>query len=314
MVTPRVSVVVPTRDRPAQLATCLAALRAQSLPAGRFEVVVVNDGGDAGQAERVVAECGSLARVCHQDPSGPASARNHGARVAHGVWLAMTDDDCRPEPEWLASLCRAADAWPGRALGGQTTNLLGDNAYAEASQGLVEFLYRYFNRDPRDAVFFTSNNLMVPREPFLDLGGFDESFTRAAAEDRDFCDRWRHTGGRLVFVPDARVGHAHPLTFRSFVRQHFNYGRGAALFHERRVRRGEPRVKVEPWRFYAEVVAAPFRRAAPGAALPQAALLVLTQAANAAGFFTGAVGRRSPAGPDARPADVVAPSKFQARE
>jgi GT2 family glycosyltransferase len=58
------------------------------------------------------------------------------------------------------------------------------------------------------------------------LGGFDAAWNRAAGEDREYCDGWISHGYRMVYVPEAVVEHLHGLTWRIFVWQHFNYGRG----------------------------------------------------------------------------------------
>src|SRR5689334_10729991 len=103
---PRVSVVVPTRNRPRELQRCLEALVAQRCGDFDFEVIVVDDGSDPVYQ----AEVDSLQkrfpavrfeRVAH---GGPARARNRGVSLAHGVVVAFTDDDCRAHPEWLANL------------------------------------------------------------------------------------------------------------------------------------------------------------------------------------------------------------------
>ncbi|MFM7142900.1 MAG: glycosyltransferase family A protein, partial [Alphaproteobacteria bacterium] len=52
-------------------------------------------------------------RLLRQERSGPAAARNRGVREAHGEFVAFTDDDCRPDPQWLATLVDAARARPG---------------------------------------------------------------------------------------------------------------------------------------------------------------------------------------------------------
>jgi len=286
MVTPLVSVIVPTSDRPDVLADCLAALGRQSYPADAYEVIVVDDGSvDEHSVGRAVAAAGGSARLIRQVRSGPASARNRGAASARGDWLAFTDDDCRPEPDWLMAFAAAAERRPACALGGRTSNLLHDNRYAEASQCLIGFLYDYYNQDAENARFFTSNNMMMPRRAFQELGGFDPSFTLAAAEDRDLCDRWRHSGRRMVYVPEARVGHAHRLTLMAFLRQHVNYGRGAGLFRERRAARTSRHIAIEPPGFYLGAVTSPFRVAPPLAAIQMCVLLGLTQVANAVGFL-----------------------------
>src|SRR5207244_12942311 len=104
--------------------------------------------------------------------------------------------------------------------------------------------------DPDQARFFTSNNLAVARDRFRAIGGFDASFGAAAAEDREFCDRWLAHGHRMIYAADAIVSHVHPLTFRTFCQHHFWYGRCAFWFRRVRVRRGAGRVQVQSPPFY----------------------------------------------------------------
>src|SRR5690606_37106150 len=72
-----------------------------------------------------------------------------------------------------------------------------------------------------------------PAEGFARLGGFDTSFPLAAGEDYDFCHRWQHSGGQAVYVPQSVIHHRHAYTLRSFMRQHFGYGRGQLQFRRR---------------------------------------------------------------------------------
>ena len=120
---------------------------------------------------------------------------------------------------------------------------------------------------------------------FQATGGFDSAYMRAAAEDRDLCDRLRACGFRMTYAADAVVYHAHALTFGTFWRQHFNYGRGANRFHTARARRSRKGVRVEPFSFYLELLRYPFKRRTGRQAPLLAALLLISQAANALGFL-----------------------------
>ncbi|GAA4904372.1 mycofactocin system glycosyltransferase [Actinomycetospora succinea] len=95
-----VSVVVPVRDRPDELARLLDAL----VGTGVGEVVVVDDGSaDPDRTERVAGA--RRARVVRHDVSrGPAAARNTGAAASSGDLVAFLDSDVVPEPGWLAPL------------------------------------------------------------------------------------------------------------------------------------------------------------------------------------------------------------------
>jgi GT2 family glycosyltransferase len=282
-----VSIVIPTRDRPEELRACLEALERQSFPRERFEVVVVDDGSSSPPVSLIESLKAQIrATLFVQANSGPAAARNAGARRASGQIVAFTDDDCRPEPHWVRALAARIDDDPDALVGGHTVNALPDNPYATASQLLVSYLYDYYNRSPEAALFLTSNNFAMRRDRFHALGGFDERFPLAGGEDRDFCDRWLREGMRLVHTPDAVVRHAHPLSLTSFIRQHTNYGRGAFHYHQLRRERSDDPVPIEPPRFYVDLVLYPTRLDGMRGRWRLAALLGLSQVANAAGFFT----------------------------
>lgn len=280
---PFFSVIVPTYERPAQLASCLAALARLDYPRDRFEVVVVDD-GSARAPEEVVGEFRESLDVSlySQENAGPGAARNFGSARARGEFLAFTDDDCAPGPGWLRAFASAFGRAPGRIVGGRTLNALEDNLCAETSQTIIEVVYAHFNADPEDARFFASNNFAVPAEAFRELRGFDESFR--TSEDREICDRWRSKGLRLAYAPDALVFHAHPLTLRTLWRQHFGYGRGARRLHAARAARGQGSFKPDK-DFYLKLLRAHLTRAPKFRAARLTALLLWTQLANAVGFF-----------------------------
>ena len=287
---PNVSVIVPTRNRPERLRRCLAALQQQTCPRSSYEVIVIDDGSERPLDEIVrAAESPMPVTLLRQANAGPASARNTGAGRASGALLAFTDDDCEPDAGWIAALWARHEQAPGAMVGGRTINVLVDDAYAEASQLLVDYLYQYYgvSRARTETVgtrFFTSNNFAVPADLFREIGGFDVTFPLAAGEDREFCDRWQHHGHPLLYAPEALVRHAHALSLAAFWRQHINYGRGARHFRLARSRRGSEQVGVEPFSFYRNLVLYPFRvRPVPRAAW-LSALLALAQVATVTGY------------------------------
>lgn len=276
----RFSIVIPTRDRPRRLASCLEAVSRLAFPRERFETIVVDDGGrQSVDSEVSEAAARAGARIVRQDHAGPGAARNRGAAEAGGELLVFLDDDCAPMPDWLDALDRARTANPGSGVGGRTVNALRGNLYSSASQALIDYLYDYYNTGSRPVPLFTTSNLALPRAEFARLGGFDRQFAHAGGEDREICLRWVRAGGRLVYAPDATVLHSHRLGPRSFLRQHFTYGRGAFQFHRRRGGAPIP----EPASFYRDLILFPWRRGLRGRAR-MSALLALSQLANAAGY------------------------------
>lgn len=292
---PFFSVIVPTYERAQQLSACLRALSWQTYPRDRFEVIVVNDGGTTSPEPEVEAFLKTLkVRLLTQTHSGPAAARNYGAQHAIGDFLAFTDDDCAPAPNWLQALAAGFASLPYCALGSRTINGVPDNAYSTVSQLLIDYLYAHCNSDPKRATFLTSNNLALPAKGFQAIGGFDAAWKRAAGEDRELCNRWASHGYRMVYVPEAVVEHVHTLTWRTFFRQHFNYGRGALYFHRACARRRQGFVRLERPSFCLGTLGYPFSQARASKALVFAVLMMGAQVATAAGFFWESAKRNGP--------------------
>ncbi len=105
----KVSVLVPTYRRPADLKRCLAALRAQThLP---DEVLVIARPEDDATARRLAIEMksanGFTLRVIDTGAGGQVAALNRGLEAAQGDIIAITDDDAAPRPDWTARIVTA---------------------------------------------------------------------------------------------------------------------------------------------------------------------------------------------------------------
>jgi GT2 family glycosyltransferase len=283
---PTFSVVIPTYGRPAGLLRSLRGLAELEYPRDRFEVIVVSDGpGLPADSELDCAAAGLRLRVERQDHRGPATARNRGATVAGGRYLAFIDDDCVPHSEWLAAMAARVTADPEMMVGGRTMNALPDEACPDATQLLVDFMSSYYDGSLPDRTrFFATSNLVVPADRFRELGGFDRHFAYAGGEDRDFCDRWHVGGGRSAYEPRAVVHHSHHLSLDQFFDQHFRYGRGALRFHRARRTREHVRRRT-PLGFYRDLVMYPMARRGMVGGGTRAGLLLMAQVATAAGYW-----------------------------
>ncbi len=287
---PSFTVVIPTYERPASLARCLSALSRASMARSRFEVIVIDDTGRA-TLDHLTSDFQEIdLMVLRQDERGPAAARNAGVAAARGTFVAFTDDDCEPSPDWLHALERHLKGDPTQVIGGRTYNAVVDDPFAEASHLLVEFVSA--RPDRTGARFFASNNLAMARSTFESVGGFDVDYRRAAGEDRDLCDRLHRAGHRMRYAPRAVVAHHHSLGLVGFVRQHFDYGRGAHRFRSGRARSRAGRLEFEGASFYARLLTAPVGRVSPWRAGPLMALMALSQVAVFAGFSWQAVESR----------------------
>ena len=104
--TASVSLIICTRDRPKELARCLASLPRQMRPPD--EIVVVDNASRTKDTEKVCRQAG--VRYVHEPRPGLDIARNSGARASRGQILAYTDDDVVLHPRWLERLVEAFDA------------------------------------------------------------------------------------------------------------------------------------------------------------------------------------------------------------
>jgi len=247
---PRVSVVVPTRSRPAALRRCRAALEAQSIA---VEVVVVED----------------------VEGRGPAWARNEGVRRSRSEVVCFTDDDCEPEAGWAEALAGPILAGEVEATSGPVS--IGDGATAadRAWEAIVYYLQVRAAAPGTASPGFAVTANLAARRSLLERLPFDESFPAAAGEDRDWGERAARASAAPRFVPEALVVHRSGASVRDFLRQQYRYGQGAA-----RYRKADPSRRSGSPSFYLGLIRAGFRAGViPG-------LLVCTaQAATAAGVI-----------------------------
>lgn len=291
------SVVIPTYNRSGQLCECLGALIAQDLPAQLFEVILVDDGGHEPLEEILAPFRETLEiRLLRQTHRGCAAARQLGIEHASGEYLAFTDDDCRPSPDWLSTLAAVLRAHPGCAAGGSTVNGLVDEPFAEATQTVVRTLTEWRRDRAGFVAYCPTSNAAFPAAALRSVGGLDPTWSIAGGEDRDLCARWSNAGRHLVYAPEARVFHFHRLGLGQFLMQHFCYGRGATRFLRVSEVREQHARQSKRMGFYLALFRAPFQEHPSGTAGLIFALVLLAQIATASGMISegcSPAGRRS---------------------
>ena len=158
-------------------------------------------------------------------PVCAARARNLGLAAATGELLLLLDADCIPHPGWLAA--HRARHVAGEQVVGGAVALAGSNYWAQSDN--VSMFHEFIPQRPAGArVLLPTLNLSLRREVFAAVGGMDESFPGAAAEDADWTIRLRRAGYRLWFDPAAVVAHSPARTTRADVARHWrNLGHNA---------------------------------------------------------------------------------------
>lgn len=198
----KLSVVIPTYNRPELLMRCLHSLVEQYFDKDEYEIIVVSDGPDelAKNIVSVWAETYPVKMHYHALPQkkGPAAARNAGWRMANAELIAFTDDDCMPDSYWLESIWEAWQleteiAYTGRIIvpvSSRPTDFERNTAQLEKAE-------------------FVTANCVCTKAALARIDGFDERFEAAWREDSDLEFRLM-----LAQIPIEHLSHAiviHPV-------------------------------------------------------------------------------------------------------
>jgi GT2 family glycosyltransferase len=233
-----VSVVICTRDRPDELARCLASLPLQSRTAD--EVIVV-DNASTGPETREVALAAGVHYI-REDRPGLDIARNTGLLAATSAVVAYTDDDTELHPRWLERLVAAFDDPAVLAV----TGLVLPARLDTEAQWIFEARWgfgRGFERIDFGQAFYRAKraygcpaweigagaNMAFRREVVERVGLFDERLDVGAAGcsgDSEYWYRILAAGGTCRYEPSAVVFHHHRATMAGLSSQIFHYMRG----------------------------------------------------------------------------------------
>jgi glycosyltransferase involved in cell wall biosynthesis len=208
-----VSVVVSTYNRQEDLREALDALLHQTgdVP---YEVLIV-DNNSTDRTRRVVESAmpGSHVplRYLFEPQQGVSYGRNTGIRNAQAPIIAFTDDDCRPAPDWIASIVRAFDRFPEvDCVGGRVVPTWPAEVPSWFSErqtsplAICEHGDRAFPVDANHAATcLLTANLACRRTAFEKAGLFSTEFPRG--QDREIQLRMWRNGCRGMYVPDVVV-------------------------------------------------------------------------------------------------------------
>ena len=220
---PAVSVVVPVRNAPRRIATCIEALLSQTYPRDRMEIVIVDNGSD--DATPDVIDGYPVTRVTEGSARSPYTARNAGIALATGEIIAFTDANCVPLARWLENGVRAVLEEGADLVGGRVRFTF------SARPAVGEIVDALTNVDVEASIAnhgaCMTGNLFVRRAVFAEIGAFPPSIRSGG--DMRWTRRATDAGFRLVYAADAEVLYpARPL--------------GPLLSKQLRVGRGVPAV------------------------------------------------------------------------
>jgi GT2 family glycosyltransferase len=213
---PSVSVVIPVHDQVAYTRRCLEALE-QSAPGGLYEVIVVDDASTDETAGFLRTQAPRVRALRNEVNTGFVGACNRGAAAARGEWILFLNNDTEPRPGWLEALLRLTETESD--VGAVGAQLVYGNGTLQEAGGIVFRDGSGWNFGRGDAPgrpayqracevdYCSGAALMVRRDLFERLGGFDPRYAPAYYEDTDLCFGVRSLGYKVWYCPASVVTH-----------------------------------------------------------------------------------------------------------
>jgi cellulose synthase/poly-beta-1,6-N-acetylglucosamine synthase-like glycosyltransferase len=220
---PFVSVIVPVRDGESTIADCLDAILATDYPAGRREILVVDNGSSDATAALIQKR---RVRYLREPRRGVSQARNLGIAASRGEILAFVDADCLVEPHWLPELVRPFEDPEVGAVAGDLQHVAPTTPAERQAARLLGNWQRFaFNSNPAYPI---TANAAYRRDVLDRIGGFDPHMSRA--QDVELGLRFRERSGRrLAYAERATAHHRNRTTQLGFFRQQLGWAYGAGL-------------------------------------------------------------------------------------
>lgn len=219
-----VSVIIPSYNSEKTIARCLRSLRAQTF-SEPFEVIVADSSQDK-TPEIIKKEFSDVKLIRFDQKTDPGSARNAGIKASRGDIICLIDSDCEAAPDWLEQLVSVHRHYDYEAIGGSVENAndqFNNVAWAGYMAEFREFLPQY---PPSEREHIPTCNISYKRRVFDKIGFFNPHYY--PQEDLEFNYRLRQSGGRIFFIPSAKIYHNHRSMLKSFLQHQKRVGRVTA--------------------------------------------------------------------------------------
>lgn len=213
---PLVSIVIPVYNKFRTTYNCLKSI-SENPPKSSFEIIVVDD---CSRDETLLAGfvlSGAVQFIRNSKNQGFVRSCNAGASHARGKYLFFLNNDTLVRPKWLDELVATFDEVPNVGIVG--SKLFFEDGSLQEVGGIIWRLGDGWNwgrqADPkeprycylRDSDYVSGAALMLERELFEQLKGFDDYYAPAYYEDSDLCFRVRASGKRVVVQPASEIVH-----------------------------------------------------------------------------------------------------------
>jgi O-antigen biosynthesis protein len=225
---PLVSIIIPTRDRYTLLRRCLESVRARTSYSAT-EVLVVDNGTREARALEYLTDLegqGLIRLMRYPGPFNYSAMNNLAVQQANGSILCFLNNDVEAiGPDWLTEMVTLAVEPNVGAVGAKLYyphDAIQHAGIAADILGVAEHEFRHSPRESdgylmrlrivREVAAVTAACMVLRRDRFLEVGGFNESELRVAFNDVDLCFRLLSAGYRNLWTPYAELFHVESVS------------------------------------------------------------------------------------------------------
>lgn len=215
------SIIIPVFNKAAFTVQCLHSLM-QNVDLTGVEIIIVNN-ASTDETQQILLNLADLVRVINnQENKGFVDACNQGASIARGKYLVFLNNDTAVLQGWLAHLLDTIEA--NSSVGAVGSMFLYPDRLIQEAGALVwrngEAHHYGWGHSPddrrfnflREVDYCSAASLLIRKEIFQELGGFDRRFAPAYYEDVDLCFGVRSLGYKVIYQPMSRLVHYEGIT------------------------------------------------------------------------------------------------------
>ncbi|MBI2134863.1 glycosyltransferase [Candidatus Woesearchaeota archaeon] len=224
----KISVIIPTYNRIKKLERCINSILSQRYAKKMYEIIIIDDGGSDGTkifAGNLIKKYDNIKIITNKSNKGPAYSRNIGIKNARGDIIALTDDDCVVNKDWLKQIDFSHKKNSNEfAIGGRILGSNPDTIFHKFRDFVTEYTLKRSLIKKNNYNYMPTCNISYKKDVFKKIGYFDESFKLASGEDVDINLRLLKIGKSVYLDKKILVYHDYPMSVKGLIKKSYSYG------------------------------------------------------------------------------------------
>jgi len=212
---PLVSIIIPVHNQWKFTYNCLKSIKEHTNDIS-YEIIIADD-ASSDETINIANVIKNIKSLRNEQALGFVKNCNQAAKIARGKYLHFLNNDTEVHPKWLSSLVKLAEEDPKIGIVG--SKLIYPDGKLQEAGGIIwndasGWNYGRLNNPEKpeynyvkDVDYVSGASLLIKKETWDNLGGFDEHFIPAYYEDTDLAFRVRALDLRVVYQPLSVVTH-----------------------------------------------------------------------------------------------------------